>query len=173
MAARPPSWMLHELAARNLTNNINRSPKRLKGDSGGRYIQVDKISRNSYNRINGAIQGVPDWGNSSCRYTNIRGLESVEELKTALSIKDRRRLAKSLPSEGGDRFQSLRPQNRTRGQRKRERRFMEMEICLDLQSEISQGLINANSIWGGGGSISEAPNALESEPGRSKNTEYF
>ena len=56
-------------------------------------------------------------------------------------------------------------------QRKRDRMFAEMEICLDLQSEIDHGLISDCSL--GAISISDVLNSSESEPEWSKNIEYF
>ena len=83
------------------------------------------------------------------------------ELKVALSTQDRKRLTKPPPSEGGG-FQSLRSKS-DKSQRKRERIFGEMEMLLEVQTAIDQGLISANQF--GEIHISEVLRALEMRQG--------
>ena len=56
-------------------------------------------------------------------------------------------------------------------QRNMGRMFSDMEISLALQAEIDQGVASASTL--GGISAPEVLSALESEPDRSKNIEYF
>ena len=83
------------------------------------------------------------------------------EFKVALSTQDRKRLTKSLPSEGRG-FQILRSKNLTKLSGKGRDGPWKWEFSLDAQSEIDQCLTNANSI--GGISPPEVLNALEAEP---------
>ena len=59
----------------------------------------------------------------------------------------------------------------TKAQRKRERRFMEMEICLEVQQEIDEGRLPNCAICEI--SISDVLTALRNEPGGSKTLSYF
>ena len=93
--------MLQELDVHNLTNNIAIIWKRLKGGYGEWSLLADKVRRNSNDPIDGDADRAPDWENATPRYTNIRE-KSIEELETAHSTKDSKRLKKSLPSEAGE-----------------------------------------------------------------------
>ena len=75
-------------------------------------------------------------GGPKFRFANIREKTSGE-LKVAISIKDRKRLTKSLLSKGrgGSKDKS---QKSDKSQRKRGRRFREMETCLAVQKEIDR-----------------------------------
>ena len=63
-------------------------------------IQADTVSIKSHKPKNGDIRRVSDWENPKFRYANIME-KSVEGLKVALSIEDRKGLTKSPPSEWG------------------------------------------------------------------------
>ena len=54
---RPTAWMLQEIAARSLTNNITITSDRKKGDSGKWSILADKVSRNISFEMNGILKG--------------------------------------------------------------------------------------------------------------------
>ena len=80
-------------------------------------IWEDEVSRNSFRQIDGAKQRGPDCEDPKSRLTNIRG-KSSDEVKAALSIVDRKRLTKSLPSKGGSEVKS---QKSDKAQRQMER----------------------------------------------------
>ena len=61
------------------------------------------VSRNVSPQIDGAKQRAPDWEDPKFWHTNISKKSSVG-LKVALSLKGKKRLAKSLPTKWG--FQS-------------------------------------------------------------------
>ena len=77
--------------------------------------------------------------------------------------------SKRVPSKGA-RAPKLSPKS-DKDQRKRERRFRGMEICLDVQLAIGQCLVKSSPI--GDISISEVLSALETEPEDSKILAYF
>ena len=58
-----------------------------------------------------------------------------------------------------------------KSKRKMEGRFVEMEICLEVQQEIGEGRIPSSAL--GEISISEVLTALGNEPGESKTLSYF
>ena len=87
------------MAAHSRTNNNTIVSKHMKGDPAKWSIWEDKISRNSVRQIDGGKQRFPDWEGPMFRITNIREKSAVE-LKAALAIKERKRLAKSIPSNG-------------------------------------------------------------------------
>ena len=93
---RPTSWMLQEIAIRSLTNNTTIISNRQKGDSGKWSIFADKVSRNIPVKIDNVLKRTPDWEEPSFWLTNIREKPSAELLET-LSLKDRKRLAKTPP----------------------------------------------------------------------------
>ena len=92
--------MLQEIAIHSLTNNTTIISNRKKGDSGEWSIFADKVSRNIPLKIDNVLQRTPDWEGPSFWLTNIREKPTIELLKI-LSLKDRKRLAKALPSKGG------------------------------------------------------------------------
>ena len=85
--------MLQELAPRSLTANTTIVSKHMEGDSGELSTWAGKITRNSLCQIDGAKQRAPDWEDPKFWLTNIRE-KSADELKVALSIKDRKLLTK-------------------------------------------------------------------------------
>ena len=109
---RPTSWMLQEIAARSLTNNIEIISEHQKGDSGERSIFADKVSRNVPIKTDNVLQRAPNWEGPKFWLTNLRD-KSVNELLTILSLKGRKRLDKALPSKGGFFLRRLRLKNRT------------------------------------------------------------
>ena len=76
-------------------------------------------------------------GGPKFRFANIREKTSGE-LKVAISIKDRKRLTKSIPSKGAGASSKAKSQKSDKSQRKRGRRFREMETCLAVQKEIDR-----------------------------------
>ena len=165
---RPTSWMLQEIAIHSLTNNTTIISNHKKGDSGEWSIFADKVSRNIPLKIDNVLQRTPDWEGPSFWLTNIREKPTIELLKI-LSLKDRKRLAKALPSKRAFFLRCLRLKNRT-NRKGKGRRFREMKICLEVQGEIEQGLVPTSAL--GEISISEALTALGNEPGESKNLPF-
>ena len=98
---RPTSWTLQELAAHSLTTNTAIVSKRMKGDSAKRSIWADKLSRNGSTQVNWAIQRAPDWEDPNFRFTNVKGKSAMGFLGV-LSLKGKKRLAKSPHLKGGD-----------------------------------------------------------------------
>ena len=93
-------------------------------------------------------------------------------------FKRRKRLSESLPSKEGKRPIALKVAKSTKAQRKREiereRRFREMEICLEAQQDIGDGRLPNCAL--GGISISEVLTALGKEekgPVGSKTLPHF
>ena len=83
--------------AHNLTNIVAVISKHAKGSSGKWSISADKISRNSRQPIKGGVKRAQSLEIPGSLYTNSRGVSG--EIKTALSIKDRKRRSNSLPTE--------------------------------------------------------------------------
>ena len=92
-------------------------------------------------------------------------------LLTVLSVKERKRLAEALPSKEGGRPKVLKVKKSDKDQRKRERMFREMEICLEVQVWIEEGRIPISAL--GEVSISDVLTALGGEPEESKTLSYF
>ena len=160
--------MLQELAVHSLTTNTAIISKRLKGDSGNRSIWAGEISRNVPPQIDGDKQRVPDCEDPKFWLANISE-KSAMWLKVALSLKGEKRLAESLPTKGWQ-VPKIKVKNMT-NLRWREGRFMEMEICLDVQLRIDRCLIPSSAI--AEISISGVLNALDAEPEESKILAYF
>ena len=97
----PSSWALQELAVRSLTTNTAIISKHMKGDSGKWSIWAGELSRNVSTQVDGGIQRAPDWEDPKFWFTNLKGKYAME-LPGVLSLKGKKRLAKSLPSKGGD-----------------------------------------------------------------------
>ena len=95
------------------------------------------------------------------------------ELLGVLPLKNRKRLAKALPSKGGKCPIVLKVKKSDKDQRKRERerRFMEMEICLEVQLGIEEGRIPMSAL--GEVSIPDVLTALGGEQKESKTLSYF
>ena len=89
----------------------------------------------------------------------------------AISIKDRKRLTKSPPLKGGGPSSKAKSQKSDKSQRKWDRRFREMEICLAVQLEIERGPIKSSAVWEI--SMSEVLIAIAKEPDGSKILSYF
>ena len=70
--------------------------------------------------------------------------------KVALPIKDRQRLTKSLPSKGGGgpERQSLKLKIPTKLSGEGEKVYGGLEICLEVQLEIDQGLLKTSATGG-------------------------
>ena len=85
------------MAVHYLTDNVAVIFIHAKGGSGTWSIFADKISRNSLQPINGDAKKGATPGNFRFLVYNIR-VGSIGEIKTALTIKDRKRLSKSLPT---------------------------------------------------------------------------
>ena len=109
--ARPTSWMLQELAPHSLTTNIAIISKRKKGNSGEWSIWADKLIRNVSTQSNGEVRRAPEWECPNFWFANIRNKYAVE-LLGILPLKDKKRLAKSPPSKGGNALKRLRLKNR-------------------------------------------------------------
>ena len=150
--------MLQEIAARSLTNNITiTSDRKKKRDSGKRSILADKVSRSISFEMNGILRRAPNWESPNFWLTNIRQKQQSELLKI-LSLKDRKRLAKTLPAKEGIAPKANKIKKSDKAQRKREGRFREMETCLEAQQEIEKGLLPPNIL--GEISMPEALKAL-------------
>ena len=102
-------------------------------------IWADKLSRNASTKFYGASQRAPEWERPNFRLTNIRN-KSVVELLGAISLKAKNDVP-NLSLLKGETYQFDQGQKSTKAQRKRARRFMEMEICLEVQHEIDEGRI--------------------------------
>ena len=131
---------------------------------------ADKVSRNIPLKIDNVLKRTPGWEEPSFWLTNIRE-KAITELLKILSLKDRKRLAKTLPSKEGIIPKANKIKKSDKAQRKRERRFREMEICLEVQGEVEQGLLPQSVL--GEISMSEVLMALEGEPEESKNLPFF
>ena len=120
--------------------------------------------------MNGIPRKAPNWESPNLWLTNLRRKQQSELLKI-LSLKDRQRLAKTLPAKEGVIPKANKIKKSDKAQRKRGGRFREMGICLEAQQEIEKGLLPPNIL--GEISMSEVLTALEEEPGESKNLPFF
>ena len=92
--------------------------------------------------------------------------KSVMELLGVLSLKGRKRIAKAPPSKGGKCPIVRKVKKSDKSRRKRERRFREMEICLEVQLGIEEGRIPMSAI--GEVSFPDVLTASEGEQEESK-----
>ena len=111
--------MLQELAAHILTTNTANVFKRTIGDSGKRSIWSWKLSRNVSNQVNGEIQRAPDWEGPKFCFTHLKR-QVCNGAFGVLSLKDKKRLTKSLPSKGGEIPKLLKVKKSDKSQRKRD-----------------------------------------------------
>ena len=116
--SRLTSWTLQEMAVHNLTDNFSVISKHFKGGSGKWAIFRKRSEEPPPSQpTNGDVRGAPRLEIPGFWYTNIAwGSFGGGGVKTALSTKHRKRLAKSFPSKGGvdGVFRGLRPRILTR-----------------------------------------------------------
>ena len=141
----PSSWMLQEVAVHNLTTNTAVVSKYMRCDSGKWSIWADKLSRNVSPQIDGSKQRAPDWEGQKFWFAKIRD-KSATDLLGALSLKGEKRIAKSPTSKGAIVPKKLKVKKYDKPQRKREIRFSETKICLEVQQEIGRGRISCSVI---------------------------
>ena len=159
------TWILQELDVHNLTHSIANLGKHGKGDSRTRSLLAGKIRRNITIALRSAVKRKLPTQEKKFWYTNMID-RTVSEISALLTLKGNPPPPCDNHLKGGKTSISW-VRKSAKEQRKRDKRFVEMEIFLGAHGRLDNDVIPTVAI--GGISISEITKAIASEQGWSKN----
>ena len=135
--ARPLAWMLHEIAAFSIANNVRILATHRKGDADKYTDLADKLSR-GLTTLSPEHECRPRIYDENFWCTNIRS-KPEGDLAALLSLKDKKRWQKQQRLAKGGKVQLLKRLPKSlRAKRKQSRRLRELQISLQVNEELSQ-----------------------------------